>query len=203
MDAIPISQQPSVDDLLVRLQDEHERVSALRQGISHGVPRPPLLIRLLLLMSVVMIAGITGLIAVVGWRTSLLVEQIRVHRAEIKSVEEALPAGDALLDLAAFTAAARRHPEALAGLLAAKAQVLFHHGQLKESLAAFAEARQHALAPLTANAQVAEVEALVALDRRAEARERLLQCDMDGWTAQERARMIRILPELVASPVSR
>jgi hypothetical protein len=202
MDAIAISQQPSVDDLLGKLQDEHDQISALRQGIHHGVPRPPLLVRLLLLISVLLIAGVAALIAVVGWRTTLLVDQIRIHRADQRAEEAALPIGDALLDPSQFSAAARRRPDALAPLFAAKAQVLLQKKRTAEALIAFAEARQHALAPLTAGAQVAEIEALLSLGRQAEARERLLQCDMDGWTPQERARMVRILPAIIDSPVS-
>ena len=200
MKPTPITAQPSVDDLLGRMHEEHERMSALRRGIAHGVPRPTLMVRLLLYTSLVMIAAVTGLIAVTGVRTVHLADAIRRHREEIRVAERALPSGNDLLDETILQRTLVRHPEVAARVHAARGQALAANGEAQAAVAAFAEARLHAVAPLPPTVLAAEIVALVAADRRAEARSRLLATDLSTWQPPERARVVALMPELLLSP---
>ncbi len=202
MDTTPISSQPSVDDLLGRLDDEHRRLSALRRGIIHGVPRPALLIRLLLIVSVLLITVITLLITVVGRRTIDLAAAIRLQRSEAKAAERAIPDGTALRDPAVLAAALRRHPTAAARIHGARAAALLAAGDAAGALAAFAIAREHTVAPLPPAIQGQELVALVAVGRRNDARERLLALDLADWPREDRARVLALLPELFADPAA-
>ncbi len=198
-----VSSQPSVEDLLVRLQEEHERLSALRQGIAHGVPRPALLVRFLLLGSVVLIAGVTALIGVVGVRTVQLADAIRVHRASVAAAERAIPAPAELLDDDALRRTLAGHPGAAGRIYAARAEGLLAAGDAAGALAAFGEARLRAVAPLPPEVQLREMEALIAAGRPAQARQRLLATDLSAWAPEHRARAIALLPRLTDSDPSR
>lgn len=198
-----VSSQPSVEDLLVRLQEEHERLSALRQGIAHGVPRPALLVRFLLLASVVLIAGFTALIAVVGVRTLALAEAIRTHRAAVAAAEHAIPAPAELLDNDALRRALARHPGAAGRIYAARAEGLLAAGDAAGAVAAFDEARLRTVAPLPPEVLLREMEALIAAGRAAQARRRLLATDLAAWGPEPRSRAIALLARLPESDPSR
>ena len=188
-----ISTQPSVDDLLNRLQDEHQRMSALRRGIIHGVPRPPLVIRLLLVVCVLLIAAVAWLIGVVGYRAVHVAEMIRAKRAAEAAAEIALPAGAELLQDGKFRTALLRHPHAAARLHAARGHELMLLSQPREAVAAFAAARTHAVTPLPGAALVDEIEALVAAGRKPEAQQRFSALDLAQCEPADRERAIGML----------
>lgn len=198
-----VSTQPSVEDLLGRLQEEHERLSALRQGVAHGVPRPTLLVRLLLLAAMVLIAGFTALMAVVGMRTVHLAEDIRLHRVAVAEAERTIPPPASLLDDEALRRALARHPGYAGRIYAARAEGLLAIGDAQGALRAFDEARLRAVAPLPADIQLREIEALIAAGRPAQARQRLLATDLGKWDAAHRARAVALLPGLSESHPSR
>lgn len=198
-----VSAQPSVEDLLGRLQEEHERLSALRQGVAHGVPRPALLVRLLLLAALVLIAGFTVLMAVVGMRTVHLAEDIRLHRAAIAAAERTIPPPAALLDDDALRRALARHPGYAGRIYAARAEGLLAAGDAQGALRAFDEARLRAVAPLPASVHLREIEALLAAGRPVQARQRLLATDLAKWDPRDRARAVALLPRLSESHPSR
>ncbi len=198
-----ISTQPSVDDLLGKLQSEHQQMSALRRGIVHGVPRPSLLIRLLLVMCVLMIGGIAWLIGVVGLRAVHVVELIRAKRAAEAAVTSALPSGADLLQAGKFRTALLRHPQAAARLYAEQGRELLAQGRAGEAVTSFAAARQRAVMPLPGAALVDEIEALVAAGRQPEAQRRLLELDLATCDQLDRERavgMILILSQALGPP---
>lgn len=188
-----ISTQPSVDDLLDRLQDEHQRMSSLRRGLVHGVPRPPLLVRLLLVVCVMLIAAVAWLIGVVGIRAVHVADMIRAKRAAEATAEVALPVGDELLQDGKFRTALIRHPQAAARLHAARGRELLAHGQSREAVNAFAAARMHAVVPLPGVALVDEIEALVAAGRKADAQQRLRDLDLAACEPADRERAVGML----------
>lgn len=188
-----ISTQPSVDDLLDRLQDEHQRMSSLRRGLVHGVPRPPLLVRLLLVVCVALIAAVAWLIGVVGIRAVHVADMIRAKRAAEAAAEIALPSGAELLQDGKFKTALIRHPQAAARLHAAKGRELLAQGRAPEAVASFARARMHAVTPLPGAALVDEIEALVAADRKKDAQQRLRELDLARCEPADRERAIGLL----------
>ena len=188
-----ISTQPSVDDLLNRLQDEHQLMSALRRGIIHGVPRPPLFIRTLLMVCVLMIAVVAWLIGVVGFHAVHVAGMIRAKRAAEAAAEIALPAGADLLQEGKFRTALLRHPHAAARLHAARGHELMLLNRPREAVVAFAAARTHAVTPLPGAALVDEIEALVAAGRKPEAQQRLSALDLALCEPADRERAIGML----------
>lgn len=188
-----ISTQPSVDDLLGKLQSEHQQMSALRRGIVHGVPRPPLLIRLLLVMCVLMIGAIAWLIGMVGFRAVHVAELIRAKRAAEAAVASALPSGADLLQAGKFKTALLRHPQAAAQLFAEQGRELLAHGRAREAVTSFAAARQRAVTPLPGAALVDEIEALVAAGRQPEAHRRLLGLDLATCDQLDRERAVGMI----------
>ena len=198
-----VSPQPSVDDLLDRLQNEHERLSALRAGIVHGVPRPPLLIWLLLLGSVLLITALTALIGLVGLRTVDLTVAIREHRQARTAAQTTLPAGTALLDLVAMDEAMARHPEAISRLYVLRGEALLQRGDAQAAAESFREARLRALAPLPSASLVMELKALLASGRRDEVRQRLLAIDLGGWSDSDRSAALSLLPQVLEPDASR
>lgn len=198
-----VSSQPSVEDLLVRLQEEHERLSALRQGIAHGVPRPAPLVRFLLLGSVVLIAGFTALIGVVGVRAVELAHAIRAHRASVAAAERTIPTAGELTDDDDLRRALARHPGAAGRIYAARADGLLSAGNAAGAVAAFNEARLRTVAPLPPDALLREMEALIAAGQPALARRRLLATDLAAWGPEPRARAIALLARFPESDPSR
>ena len=188
-----ISTQPSVDDLLDRLQDEHQRMSSLRRGLVHGVPRPPLLVRLLLVVCVGLIAAVAWLIGVVGIRAVQVADMIRAKRATEAAAEIALPSGEELLQDGKFRTALIRHPQAAARLHAAKGRELLAKGRAPEAVSAFATARMHAVTPLPGGALVDEIEALVAAGNKIYAQQRLRELDLAMCDPADRERAIGML----------
>ena len=198
-----VSPQPSVDDLLDRLQDEHERLSALRAGIVHGVPRPPLLIWLLLLVSVLLITALTALMVLVGLRTVDLTVAIREHRQERAAAQTTLPAGTTLLEMAAMNEALARHPEAIGRLYALRGEALLQQGKAQAAADSFREARLRAMAPLLSAFLVVELKALLASGRRDEVRQRLLAIDFSGWSENDRSAALSLLPHVLETDAIR
>jgi hypothetical protein len=198
-----VSPQPSVDDLLDRLQDEHERLSALRSGIVHGVPRPPVLIWLLLLVSVLLITALTALIGLVGLRTVDLTVAIREHRQAQTVARTTLPAAATLVDAAAMNEAVVRHPEAVGRLFALRGEALLSQGDAPGAVEAFREARLRTLAALPTATSVLELRALLACGRRDEVRRRLMAIDLSGWSENDRSAALSLLPQVLEADVSR
>jgi hypothetical protein len=198
-----VSPQPSVDDLLARLQDEHERLSAMRAGIVHGVPRPPLLTRLLVLVSVLLITALTALIGLVGLRTMDLTVAIREQRHARAAAQTTLPAATTLLDLTAMNAALTRHPEASARLYALRGEALLQQGKAQAAADSFREARLRALAALPDAILVMELKALLASGHREEVRRRLLAIDLTGWSESDRSAALSLLPQILEPDASR
>ena len=198
-----VSPQPSVDDLLDRLQDEHERLSALRAGVVHGVPRPPLLIWLLLLVSVLLITVLTALIGLVGLRTVDLTVAIREHRQARTAAQTTLPSGASLLDTAAMNEAVARHPEAVSRLYALRGEALLQQGKTQAAADSLREARLRAFAPLPSAFLILELKALLASGRRDEVRQRLLAIDLSGWSESDRSAALGLLPLVLEADVSR
>ncbi len=195
---VPIaSTQPSVDDLLGRLQDDHAKLSALRAGVVHGVPRPAFIVQLLLLASVLLIAAFTVGIALLGLLSVRLTAQIRDHRAAEVAAAHALPSGEALRDPQVLAAALRQQPAAAARIHAARGAALLAAGDPRGALAAFAEARERSVVPPSPALQLAEIQALIAVGQIAQARTRLLACDLAPWPATERAAAVALLPKLL------
>ena len=188
-----ISTQPSVDDLLGRLQAEQQQISALRRGFVHGVPRPPLFVRLLLVLCVVMIGAIAWLIAVVGFRAVHVAELIRAKRAAEAAAASALPHGAELLQAGKFRTAILRHPQAASQLYAEQGRELLALARAREAVAAFAAARQRAVTPLPGAALVDEIEALIAAGRPVEARRRLLELDLATCAQPDRERAVGMI----------
>ena len=168
-------------------------MSALRRGIIHGVPRPPLVIRLLLVVCVLLIAAVAWLIGVVGYRAVHVAEMIRAKRAAEAAAEIALPAGAELLQDGKFRTALLRHPHAAARLHAARGHELMLLSQPREAVAAFAAARTHAVTPLPGAALVDEIEALVAAGRKPEAQQRFSALDLAQCEPADRERAIGML----------
>lgn len=188
-----ISTQPSVDDLLGRLQDEHVRLSALRRGVIHGVPRPPLVVRLLLVVTVLLIIAVAWLLGVVAVRTTQLTTAIRTQRAADAAAEVALPVGSDLLKPDIFRSALARHPQAAARLHAARGGELLARQQWLAALAAFSQARNHSVTTLPSAMLVDEITALFAAGQTSLARERLLALDLSTCTPADRQRAIALL----------
>ncbi len=188
-----ISTQPSVDDLLGRLRAEQQQISVLRRGFVHGVPRPPLFVRLLLVLSVVMIGAVAWLIAVVGFRAVQVAELIRAKRAAEAVAASALPHGAELLQAGKFRTAILRHPQAAAQLYAEQGRELLARARAREAVAAFAAARQRAVTALPGAALVDEIEALIAAGRPVEARRRLLELDLATCPQPDRERAVGMI----------
>lgn len=188
-----ISTQPSVDDLLDRLQDEHQRMSSLRRGLVHGVPRPPLLVRLLLVVCVLLIAAVAWLIGVVGIRAVHVADMIRAKRAAEAAAEIALPSGAELLQDGKFRTALLRHPQAAARLHAAKGRELLIQGRAADAVAAFSAARMHAVTPLPGVVLVDEIEALVTAGKRKAAQQRLRELDLAECETADRERAVGMI----------
>ncbi|MCX8040254.1 MAG: hypothetical protein N3B15_06770 [Planctomycetota bacterium] len=164
-----------------------------------ALARPSMAVRVLLAVAIVTLLAVLVLVLVAGWLLARLGTELRAdaaHRA--RQEREQLPEEAVLLDAAAARREARARPLAAARIWEARCRLLAEHQDWAALAATCAEVELAAPDDLTPRARLWQIEALLALGRRAEAARAFAALDQQRLDAEDRVRAAALASALWA-----